>query len=44
MNLADRADCAAKFRSNVQLGALVFVGAVADRLAAHPEVAATLVA
>ena len=42
MDLRSRSDCAAKFRSNVQLGALVFAGAVADKLAASPAVAAAL--
>ena len=32
VDLANRADCAAKFRSNVELGALVFIGAAADKL------------
>lgn len=44
VDLRSRSDCAAKFRSNVQLGVLVFAGAVADKLAQSPEVAATLLA
>ena len=34
VDLDDRADCMAKFVSNKWLGALVFSGAVADRLLA----------
>ena len=34
VDLRSRADCAAKFRSNVQLGGLVFAGALAGQLTA----------
>ena len=34
VDLRSRADCAAKFRSNVHLGAIVFAGAVAGKLTA----------
>lgn len=42
VDLASRADCAAKFRSNVQLGGLVFAGAVAGKLTATGAAAAAL--
>ena len=34
MDLSNRADCAAKFRSNMHLGGIVFAGAVAGKLTA----------
>jgi hypothetical protein len=34
VDLSSRADCAAKFRSNMHLGGIVFAGAVAGQLTA----------
>jgi hypothetical protein len=44
VDLRSRADCAAKFRSNVQLGGLVFAAAVAGQLTAAGGAASALAA
>jgi hypothetical protein len=36
VDLSSRSDCAAKFRSNVEVGWIVFVAIMADKLANVP--------